>query len=227
MGEDLDELERSVIEMKAEHALDVGCGGGHVTYRLAPRVTRVTAFDLSQDMLNAVRANSLERRFRNVDVRQGVVEHMPFADATFDLAVSRFSAHHWRDLRRGLSEAKRVLQTNGHAIFIDVVSPGRPAEDTFLQTLESLRDPSHVRDYSSGEWLSELSQAGFRVTRCQMRTLRLDFDSWIERMRTPSTHVDAIKSLQEMVSGEVRSQFQVEADGSFTVEVATFETAAD
>ncbi len=32
------------------------------------------------------------------------------------------------------------------------MSPGRAALDTHLQAVELLRDTSHVRDYSAGEW---------------------------------------------------------------------------
>ena len=37
------------------------------------------------------------------------------------------------------------------------------AQDTFLQTIELLRDPSHVRDYRISEWRDMLAAAGFAV----------------------------------------------------------------
>ncbi len=39
-------------------------------------------------------------------------------------------------------------------IIMDVMSPGHPVRDVWLQTVEALRDTSHVRNYSSGEWLA-------------------------------------------------------------------------
>ncbi|STW46168.1 SAM-dependent methyltransferase [Klebsiella pneumoniae] len=38
----------------------------------------------------------------------------------------------------------------GVIIMMDVMSPGHPVRDVWLQTVEALRDTSHVRNYSSG-----------------------------------------------------------------------------
>jgi SAM-dependent methyltransferase len=39
-----------------------------------------------------------------------VAEALPFADASFDAAMTTFSAHHWRDLEKGLAEMRRVAR---------------------------------------------------------------------------------------------------------------------
>ena len=41
-------------------------------------------------------------------VVQGVAESLPFADAAFDAATAVLTIHHWRDLKIGLSEMRRV-----------------------------------------------------------------------------------------------------------------------
>ncbi|NVN13762.1 class I SAM-dependent methyltransferase, partial [Nguyenibacter vanlangensis] len=53
-GADLDQIERSVAGRGLETVLDLGCGGGHVSYRAAPHVGQVTACDITPDMLDAV-----------------------------------------------------------------------------------------------------------------------------------------------------------------------------
>ena len=83
-GDDLDTL-----------ALDVGCGAGHVAFRLAPLVGRVTACDLSTEMLTVEATEARTRGLENLVVEQGTAERLPFADATFDLLTTRYSAHHW------------------------------------------------------------------------------------------------------------------------------------
>ncbi len=75
-----------------------------------------------------------------------------------------------------------MLAPGSTAVFIDAVSPGPAALDTHLQSLELLRDTSHVRDYAPGEWLSALVRAGFLVGETRSRRLRMDFPSWIARM---------------------------------------------
>jgi len=51
-----------------------------------------------------------------------------------------------------LREARRVLKPGGRAVFMDAISPGPALLDTYLQAVELLRDPSHLRDYSLAEW---------------------------------------------------------------------------
>lgn len=57
-GADLEALERILRDLRPEHALDLGAGGGHVSYRLAPHAGMVSAVDLSPDMLAAVAATA-------------------------------------------------------------------------------------------------------------------------------------------------------------------------
>ena len=131
--------------------LDLGCGAGHVSFHVAPLVAEVVAYDLSQSMLDVVASAAAERGLANIATERGAAERLPFADASFDFVFSRYSAHHWSDLGLALREVRRVLKPGGVAAFIDVMSPGSPLLDTYLQTVEVLRDTSHVRDYSAAE----------------------------------------------------------------------------
>lgn len=222
-GPDLDHIERIAREHRGASVLDLGCGGGHVAYRMAPFVREVVALDLSPAMLAAVGAEAARRGLSAIRTEAGAAEALPFADATFDLLVSRFSAHHWRDLGAGLREARRVLQPGGLALFVDVVAPADPLLDTHLQTVELLRDPSHVRDYRTAEWVAALGAAGFAVVAMAGHRLPLDFAAWVGRMATPPANVDAIRSVQAGAAAPVRAAFAVAPDGSFAVDVATFE----
>ena len=112
-----------------------------------------------------------------------------------------------------------MLKPGGIAVFADVVSPGEPLLDTWLQTIEVLRDTSHVRDYSVAEWLRQVSEAGLFVDRHARQRLRLEFASWITRMRTPDVFRDAILALQNAVGEEVREYFEITEDGSFSTDV--------
>lgn len=207
-------------------ALDMGCGGGHVSFNVAPHVAEVVAYDLSDDMLRTVALEASKRGLENLPTRRGGVARMPFADGEFDFVFSRYSAHHWRDLAAALGEARRALRAGGIGAFIDVVAPENPLLDTYLQSVELLRDPSHVRDYAETDWSRALAHAGFHLTKTTPRRLRLDFASWIARMQTPDIFARAILALQKEMSQDVANYFAIEADGSFTVDVLTMEVAA-
>ena len=225
-GADLDRMAALVSHQADATALDMGCGGGHVTFRLAPLVKQVVAVDLSPEMLAVVAAETGSRGLNNVITKCAAAEGLTCPDASFDLAVSRYSVHHWLDVPAGLAQMHRVMKAGGQAIFMDVASPGVPLLDTWLQTLELLRDPSHVRNASVEEWKQLLSNAGFAVGEVTRYRLRLEFGSWIARMNTPPEHVAAIRSLHQRASREVRDYFEIEADGSFTVDTMLIEACA-
>jgi len=222
-GEDLDALTALVRSRREPRVLDLGCGGGHVTFAAAPHAREVVAYDLSADMLATVARAARERGLANVTTQRGVVESLPFADASFDLVLTRYSAHHWRDFEAGLREAARVLKPGGVAGFADSISPGTPLLDTFYQAIELLRDCSHVRSYSAAEWQAALARAGFVTGTTRRSRVRLVFKTWVERMATPKLQVDAIRALQAGVSESVTRYFATEPDGSFEIDVAVFE----
>jgi ubiquinone/menaquinone biosynthesis C-methylase UbiE len=225
-GADLDELEAIAREVRPARALDLGCGGGHVAYRLAPHAGEVVACDLSGEMLAAVREAAAARGLANIVTGQAPAEQLPFADAAFDFVATRFSAHHWRDLDAGLAQARRVVRAGAPAIFIDAVSPGKPLQDSHLQAIELLRDSSHVRDYTIAEWTAAVERAGFDVEGMSRRQIRMDFPTWIERMRTPKVLADAVRALQSQASAEVRDHFAIEPDGSFQLDVMVLRARA-
>ena len=199
--------------------LDLGCGAGHVSFQVAGLVREVVAYDLSTQMLDVVATAASERGLSNIVTQCGPAEHLPFADGDFDFVFSRYSAHHWSDLGLALREVRRVLKPGGTAAFIDVMSPGSPLLDTYLQSVEVLRDTSHVRDYSAGEWLRQINEAGLQVRSHSRQRLRLEYRSWVERMRTPEPMRAAVRQLQQAMGAEVREYYQIEADGSFSTDV--------
>lgn len=212
-------LQAEVAGCDEARVLDLGCGAGHVSFHVAPAVGEVVAYDLSQQMLDVVSAAAADRGLSNVRTVNGAAERLPFGEGEFDFVFSRYSAHHWSDLGLALREVRRVLRPGGVAAFIDVMSPGSPLLDTYLQSVEVLRDTSHVRNYSAGEWLHQVSDAGLFPRSHARQRLHLEFGSWVERMRTPEVMQLAIRELQKAMGAEVRQYFEIAEDGSFSTDV--------
>ncbi|WP_019092569.1 class I SAM-dependent methyltransferase [Komagataeibacter europaeus] len=222
-GGDLDRIERLVAGKGLQRVLDLGCGGGHVTYRLAPHVEEVVACDITASMLQAVAHEAARQNLNNVTTIQAPAEELPFDAGTFDAVFCRFSTHHWSDALTGLREARRVLAPAGMALFIDVTAPSSALLDSWLQSMELLRDISHVRDYSSAEWTAFLGQADFALEAFQTHRLRMDFASWVARTKALIEQTVAIRSLQQTAPEAVKRYFEIEADGSFMIDVGSFQ----
>ena len=147
---------------------------------------------------------------------------MPFADGSFDVIVSRYSAHHWPHPQWALAEFRRLLRPNGRLLIADIISYDDFTADTHLQTIELLRDRSHVRDHSLAGWLDLLQSEGFPAQVPFTWQLRLDFTAWVERIATPAEEVAAIRRLLDHAPAEVRELLLVEPDHSFTLQGAIF-----
>lgn len=215
-GRDLQRLAERLSAFPQARVLDMGCGAGHASFVAAQHVQQVVAYDLSSQMLEVVAEAAKDRGLENIATRQGYAESLPFEDNVFDVVISRYSAHHWHDVGRALREVNRVLKPGGVLIVMDVMSPGHPVRDIWLQTVEALRDTSHVRNYSSGEWLSLINDANLIADTLLSDRQPLEFSSWVARMRTPAALSGAIRVYQQSASVEVKTYFALQEDGSFT-----------
>jgi SAM-dependent methyltransferase len=93
-----------------QRALDVGCGPGALTSELVARLgpAGVTAVDPSEPFVAAARA-----RHPEVSVIRASAEHLPFADATFDVSLAQLVVHFMSDPIAGLREMARVTRPQG------------------------------------------------------------------------------------------------------------------
>ncbi|MHA6883718.1 class I SAM-dependent methyltransferase [Ralstonia pseudosolanacearum] len=222
-GADLDTLAALARATPHANVLDLGCGGGHVSFAMAPHAATVVACDLSADMLDVVATEGARRGLTQLRTRAGRAEALPFDDGAFDIVATRFSAHHWYDVRAGLAEARRVLKPGGRLAVVDIVAPETPLLDTLLQTAEVLRDASHVRDYRLSEWQAMLTAAGFKPGTPRTWKLTMTFDSWIARIRTPQVRADAIRDVFDRAPDEARRYFAVAEDHSFAIDAMMVE----
>jgi ubiquinone/menaquinone biosynthesis C-methylase UbiE len=205
---------------KAARILDVGCGTGHATVAVAPGAGSVVGVDLTEEMLAQGRHLAEERGLHNVTFVRGDAEALDFPAASFDVVVSRYSAHHFPHPEQALREIARVLTPGGTFLLVDTVAPDTPAHDTLLNAIEVLRDPSHVRDHTVDGWLTMFTRAGLAGELMQRWHIRLAFCPWVARMRTPEVAISAIAHLLDGAPREARSVLAVEDDRSFSIPVA-------
>ena len=203
-GEDLPVMVQAANLRGDERVLDAGCGAGHTAASFAPHVAEVVALDFTDAMLRQVEVLASERGLSNVSTRLGDVESLPFADAVFGLVVSRYSSHHWARPEQALREFRRVLRGDGSFVLSDVLGFGDYVSDTYLNAIEVLRDPSHVRDFTLAEWNTFFASAGFQLEVIFPYRIFLDFEEWTERMATPEASRVSIRALYDAAPAEVK-----------------------
>jgi ubiquinone/menaquinone biosynthesis C-methylase UbiE len=108
--------------------LDVGCGGGRTIHELAARAPagRVYGVDYSQASVDASRETNRDLvTAGRVEVQQGSVSKLPFADAMFDLVTAVETHYYWPDLPNDAREIARVLKPGGTLLVIAEAYMGR------------------------------------------------------------------------------------------------------
>ena len=102
--------------------LDAGSGIGGTARSVADRFgSRVTAVDLTDEYCDTNRwLNRLVGLSGRISVRQADVTKLPFADATFDVAISQHVQMNVADKERLYSEARRVLVSDGRLGLWDI-----------------------------------------------------------------------------------------------------------
>ncbi|MEZ4501354.1 MAG: class I SAM-dependent methyltransferase [Dehalococcoidia bacterium] len=99
-------------DVEGRDAIELGCGTAYVSAWLANRGARPVGLDLTPAQLSTARAMQHEVGPAFPLIR-GVAEHLPFRDASFDLAISEYGAAIWSDPHRWIPEAARVLRPGG------------------------------------------------------------------------------------------------------------------
>jgi ubiquinone/menaquinone biosynthesis C-methylase UbiE len=218
-GPDLTAMLRAVALTGRERLLDVGTGAGHTALAFAPRVTEVVALDLTEAMLEQTRIEAERRGLDNLRCQLGDAEALPFATDSFDLVTSRLAAHHFPRAEVAAAEMARVLCPGGSLLLEDSMAPEDPAQDTFFNTIELLRDPSHVRNYTPSQWLRMLSGCGIEAEVLGRWGLYQDFNQWVERTRAPQTSVAELRRLFDAAPADVREALALDTRGTRSLSV--------
>jgi SAM-dependent methyltransferase len=166
----------------ARTALDVATGGGHVARRLREVGLDVVSCDPAPGMGPDVICRA---------------EHLPFGDASFDVVATRVAAHHYGDVAKAVEEMARV--TADRVLIVDNVFMGDDVEEA-----ERLRDPSHVRNYSNGEWNALVESAGLVVEEVRFFDKPIALQPWLDRCGCVGEAARRVRELlQHRTNGDV------------------------
>jgi SAM-dependent methyltransferase len=120
-------------------------------------------------------------------------EEIPFPDGSFDVVACRVAPHHFADIERAVREMARVS-----AALVLV------ADNLFLSEMvdeaEKLRDPTHVRCYTEGQWRELFAGAGLTVEEVRRFEKRIELEPWLARARCSG---EAAVRVRELLSDRI------------------------
>jgi len=155
------------------HVLDLASGTGEPGISVAQRVGpegRVTAVDVSSDLLAVAVERAGKRGLANFAIQQADAHRLPFADHSFDLATCRFGVMFFAEAQKALTELRRVLKPGGRACFAAWGSFEQPYWQSTMKIVHmhvggTLLEPGGANPFrysDVGSFSRELRAAGFR-----------------------------------------------------------------
>jgi len=208
-GKDLNKLLEIATISGDELLLDVATGGGHTANAFAPHVKKVTALDLTREMLDSAQTFIKNNGNENVEYIEGDAEHLPFSNDVFDLVTCRIAPHHFPNVQQFVSEVQRVLKQNGQLLLIDNVVPEDNELDQFYNYIEKTRDYSHFRAWKKSEWIQMLELSGFEIVEWHRFVKTFQFDTWCNRMNLPEEEKVALNNFIVSASEKIKTKFKI------------------
>jgi 2-polyprenyl-6-hydroxyphenyl methylase/3-demethylubiquinone-9 3-methyltransferase len=134
--------ERLRVPLQGKAVLDVGCGGGFLAEEFARLGCDVTGVDPSQPSLEAARQHA-EREGLDISYQLGSGEHLPVADASFDIVYCCDVLEHVDDLHAVIAEISRALKPGG-VFFYDTINRTAASKLVVIKLMQEWRWTSFV-----------------------------------------------------------------------------------
>ena len=210
---DTADLEKAIVDLKLRSstvAVDIATGNGHTAIYLAEKGFKVTASDITPAMLEQAKKLAAEKNL-NIEFREHPAEKLPYADHSIGLVTCRVAAHHFSDPQAFIRETARVLKPYGYLVLIDSTVPDDHVEaHEWMDTVERLRDPSHVRFISPNVWRKWCVDAGLTVTRVQVESFKQpDLNWYFNVANTPPENRKKVLEMVAKAPAAVRELFKL------------------
>lgn len=191
-------------------ALDIATGPGFTAFAIAPYCRSVIASDISPQMLKQTEMGAAERRLTNIETAIADATDLQFPESRFDLVTCRTAPHHFNDVPAFIAEVHRALAPAGKLIVVDTCAPEDDVAREWHHRVELARDPSHIRALSPTEWVSALSDGGFRVADTAFTRVDMTFRQWVARSNTPPDVVAGLERDFATAPDDVKRCFRIE-----------------
>lgn len=193
------------VQPRGGPVLDVATSAGHTAFAFAPVASKVVALDITPEMLIVVKEEALKRGIQNIETSLASADEIPFADSSFEGVTCRLASHHFPDVQAFLMEAARVTQPGGWLMIHDTCGIEIDgAADEELHRIESLRDPSHVRNLKPSVWHHMIEECGYLIRDWKLGRKAIDAELWFQRMHVSPDNRVVLKKMIEDSKDELR-----------------------
>lgn len=190
-------LVQAIRPQAGARVLDVATGPGYVAAAFAQEGCEVVGLDLTPALLALAEQMREERGLSNLRFQQGDAGHLPFAEQTFDIVVSRYALHHCEDPQRVLAEMARVCHLQGTVVIQDLIVSEFPARAAYQNQFEQLRDTSHTRALPLSELLALFTACGLEVEKVITNCLTMPLEAWLANAHTSPERAARVRELIE------------------------------
>lgn len=175
-----------VGQVKGKAALDLGCGPGYLTRRLARAGAKTTGVDLSEELLETARKIESDKPLGIRYLRLDAANLEGIRDESFDLVTANMAFLAIKDARCAIRECGRILRPGGRLVFsnkhpvtdtAEVSDYGRDSKGAYIRLRKYGREHetghrgfrfTHLPNYHRpfGFYMNELFKNGFVVSGC-------------------------------------------------------------
>jgi SAM-dependent methyltransferase len=206
--------------------LDIGCGEGYNTRRLAARGARMKAVDIAPTFIRHAQEEESNRPL-GIDYSVANAVELPFPDSSFDFATAFMSIMDMADSEKAIREAYRVVKQGGFFQFSICHPCFTSSKNTWVDDEQGCHVAMAVSDYFKEgegeiiEWTFHEAPSELKRTLPKFRTptfhrtlsgwlnLLLDSGFVIERVLEPKASNETIEEFPELADTRLISHFLI------------------
>jgi SAM-dependent methyltransferase len=148
---------------KGEKVLDIACGDGELSLRIAAKGADVYGLDMSAEGIASAQRLAKIAKLK-CEFTIGDAERLPYADGFFDNIVCSSSLEHFKDDAQSLNEMHRVLKPGGKAV-LTVDSFTYPINPALKEQHREMCSVEHY--YTREDMAAALKDAGLTLSRSE------------------------------------------------------------